>query len=113
MKSGLGFYPGDFSFPLSIRILNVSGSGYKPEDICPPSSVGTNSTDESLANVTTNGSSIQPNNLFVTLTVMSELGDIDSDSEDLISKAWHGKICLQITAAPLVIMLLHALSRLK
>jgi hypothetical protein len=106
MKSGLGFYPADFLFPLSIRILSVSGSGYKTTDICPPSSVGANSSGET---VTTNDSSTEPNNLFVTLTVMSELGDID----EVASKAWHGEVCLQITAAPLIIMFLHAVSLLK
>jgi hypothetical protein len=99
MKSGLGFYPGDFVFPLSIRILKVSGLGYQQQDICPTSSFNDNSSNASFINVTTNGSSTEPNSLFVTLTVMSELGD-----------PGRAGIGAKAIAAPFVVVLLHAAS---
>merc|ERR1712048_123364 len=74
LETGLGFYPGDFVLPLTVRILSVTGAGYNESTICPPS----NTTD-----VPVHASSGEANNFFVTLTRMDELADIDAGEHTL------------------------------
>lgn len=95
LASGLGFYPGDFVLPLTLRILSIVGDGYDETDVCP----ARNSTD-----VTTSGSDlVVSNSFFVTLTAMDELEDLDEE-EDLLSYARNA----QPTYAVLTFLMLAA-----
>jgi len=75
MQDG-GFYPNELSPPLKVRITEVIGTGYVLDDICPP--VGCNSEDCAVPTV-------EPNDLFVTLTEMNELSD---DTLSAVSSAF-------------------------
>lgn len=75
MISGAGFYPNDYTFPLRIRITGVEGPAYDPDFICPDTNAtknGTNSTIQLAA--------AAPPDLYVTLTMMDELGDLEGDA---------------------------------
>lgn len=74
LESGLGFYPSDFVLPLTVRILSVSGHGYSKVDICPSTSNGTDAPS--------NDNSQVPNQLFLTVTTVDELGDLLAETVD-------------------------------
>lgn len=75
MKSGTGFYPNDYMTPLMLRVSAVSGAGYNVTSVCPP-------PDWNGSQPYTNS-----NDLFVTLTKMEELGDVDDDGGLVANRA--------------------------
>lgn len=100
LESGLGFYPGDYVLPLKVRILSISGPGYNKVDICPSTSKAT----DLLLNETSN----EPNSLFITLTTMDELGDIDFDIfESLKSDARFAQPASAVLVVALFLFLLE------
>merc|ERR1712012_1363207 len=89
-----GFIPQDIQpFPLSIRIFSVAGPGYSETAICPPPACAD-------VNCSIPTDTDIPNDIFVTLTEMQELGDTANLS--------HGPPCLHLA---LGLAVAHALLR--
>lgn len=69
----LGFWPSDFTGPLSVTISDIRGPDFEQDSACPPPG-----WDTTWTNVTAG-----PIGLYMTLTVVEELGDELSDDESL------------------------------
>jgi len=60
-----GFWPADYTGPLRVSIFGITGTGFEPSSLCPPSG-----WDISWTNVT-----LSKGELYATITQISELGD--------------------------------------
>lgn len=106
-----GFYPEDEKpWPLKIRIFSVAGEGYPRSAICPPSDCNALSIDDNSSDACGPSTGDEPQDLFVTLTVLENLGNPDNTAS--VNGAHFSATSFPgIAALPLLLLVVRSLRR--